>query len=105
MQAVRHENINRAQSPCEEDPQYNFAHCIEKSVAIKAGCQPHWNKFNVSEVPFCLNASMLKKYSDVSNSFSKMYKKELLEKTKCLIPCTFTEYKVTIYLFNMFNIF
>ena len=101
MQSVRHENINRPQSPCEEDPQYNFAHCIEKSVAIKAGCQPHWNKFNVSEVPFCLNASMLKKYSDVSNSFSKMYKKELLEKTKCLIPCTFTGYKVTIYLFNI----
>ena len=95
MQSVRHENINRPQNPCEKDPQYNFAYCIEKSVATKAGCQPHWNKFNVSNIPFCSNASMLKKYSDESTSFSKMHKKELLEKSKCLIPCIFTEYKVT----------
>ena len=94
---MRHENLNRPQNPCEEDPEYNFSYCIEKSIVIRAGCQPLWNKFNISKVPFCSNASMLKKYSDESISFSKLHKKELLDESKCLIPCIYTEYKVTYY--------
>ena len=101
MQTVRHENINRPQNPCEEDPHYNFAYCVEKSIVTKAGCQPYWNKYNISEMPFCANASMLKEYSDESISHSRMYKNELLKKTKCLLPCTFIEYKVTVNFYKM----
>ena len=95
MQTVRHENINRPQNPCEKDPQYDFAYCVEKNLVAKGGCQPYWNKFNISDRPFCANGSMLKQYSDASISFTRMYKKELLEETKCLIPCTFMEYEVS----------
>ena len=97
MQSVRHENINRPQNPCEEDPQYNFAYCLEKSIVTRAGCQPYWSKYNVSTMPFCSNTSMLQKYSDVSLNFSKLYKNELIETSKCLRPCSFTEYKVILF--------
>ena len=94
MQSVRHENINRPQNPCEEDPHYNFARCIEKSIVVEAGCQPYWSKFAISAMPFCSNASMLQKYSNVSTLFGNLYKNQLLDTTKCLLPCSFTEYKV-----------
>ena len=95
MQSVRHENINRPQNPCEEDPEYNFAYCVEKRIVTKAGCKPYWSKFDIEGMPFCQNVTMLEYYSNISSSFQLMFKNELLGETNCLIPCSFTEYKVS----------
>ena len=106
FQAIKHENINRPQSPCEEDPDYNFAYCVEKFIVAKAGCKPHWSRFKMPEVPTCKNISMLKRYGNENERFSWMYRKQIIDATKCLMPCYFMKYKVIIifiiFLFTMF---
>ena len=72
---------------------------MEKSIVTKAGCQPYWNRFDMGGTPFCKNASTLQQYSDEVTKFSYLYKNELVGETKCLIPCSFTEYKVNIIFF------
>ena len=94
---MRHENINRPNYPCEEDIDYNFDHCIEKSIVTKAGCQPYWNKFDIKGIQFCNNGTMLKRYTQERNRASMMYRNELIEASKCLMPCSFMEYKVSRY--------
>ena len=86
--------INRAQSPCIENLDYNIGHCIERSIVTKAGCQPHWTKFQIEGTPFCNTAKMLEKYGTMNLEYAWMPRNELISATKCLMPCSFMEYKV-----------
>ena len=40
---------------------------------------------------------MLNHYSNETTTISLMSRKELIETTKCLMPCLFMEYKVSVY--------
>ena len=62
---------------------------------LKAGCQTPWSRVNVEGVPVCDNSSLLEKYSNTYWKAVDMDRYKLLEYTKCLMPCTFMEYKVT----------
>ena len=81
---------------CVEDHNYNFAHCVERSIAQTVGCQPHWHNFRVETLPICNNVPVLTNYSDIEGTFAWKNTNELIEATKCLMPCSFTEYKVGI---------
>ena len=41
----------------EEDPDYNFDPCIEKSIVKKVGCQSFWNKYNMKGIDICNNGT------------------------------------------------
>lgn len=97
FQAIKHENINRPKSPCVDNNQYNFEFCVERHIVMKAGCQPYWNKFNMKGIQICKNGSMLNHYSNERTTISLMSREELIETTKCLMPCSFMEYKVSVY--------
>ena len=86
--------MNRPQNPCEEDPEYDFDHCIEKQIVQRVGCQPYWNKHNIMGINICENGTMLKLYTSERNRMSYMSRKELIRESKCLMPCTYMEYKV-----------
>ena len=62
----------------------------------KAGCKPYWHRFVMEDIPFCESSSTLQQYNDIMSSVSWMYRNEFLQKTKCLIPCSFIEYKVSV---------
>ena len=74
---------------------------------MKAGCQPYWNKFNIAGIQFCKNGTMLKRYTQERNKASMMYRNELIEASKCPMPCSFMEYKVSTemcrYILHAFN--
>ena len=103
FKAIKHENINRPKSPCVEDNQYNFEFCVEKHIVMKAGCQPYWNKLNMKGIQICKNGSMLNHYSNERTTISLMSRKELIETTKCLMPCSFMEYKVSVCIIHLLN--
>ena len=86
--------INRPQSPCNEKLDYKIGHCIEKSIVARAGCQPYWSKYQVDGMPFCNTAKMLEHYGTINLEFAWMHRNELMSATKCLMPCSFMEYKV-----------
>ena len=89
--------MNRLQSPCVKDTNYNFALCVEKSIVKKAGCLPFWNEFIFNdhdkvEMPFCENISMLNQYGVIYTQFIEMPRDELIGTTQCLMPCSYLEY-------------
>ena len=73
----------------------DLGNCIEKSTVTKVGCQPPWYRFKVQGAPFCENASMFKAYSTENYKTAWMYRRQLMEATKCLMPCSFMEYQVS----------
>ena len=91
--------MNRPQSPCVKTPEYNFALCVERSIATKTGCKPYWNQFNVNgevELPICENTSMLNRYSNINMEFQEMPREELVNASNCLMPCSYLEYTVSL---------
>ena len=62
----------------------------------KAGCKPYWNRFKFDEFQYCTNLSMLKVYNDEKVRFAWMHRDKIIETTKCLLPCSFMEYKVIL---------
>ena len=94
LQAIRHEKLNQPHAPCEPDPGYNFAECVEKVIMLNVGCQPPWRRFSVEGLPLCDNSNLLTQFGNEYGRIITMVKNELIEETKCLAPCTFMEYKV-----------
>ena len=63
----------------------------------KVGCQPHWRRFNVSGMPLCDNWISLTEFGNLNTKIQlDMEMEEITKTTKCMIPCTFMEYKVRI---------
>ena len=92
--------MNRPDNPCESSLAYNLGHCVEKSVMRKIGCQPPWRRVSVEGLPLCDNSKMLHKYGHEYFYAVDYGRHNLLKKTNCMLPCSFTEYKV-IYLSNV----
>ena len=94
FQPVRHEKMNMPNSPCEKSINYNFGHCVERFMIKMAGCQPLWRRVTVEDLPLCNNKTMLAKYSAQYWELGYLSREELSRRTKCLIPCSYMEYKV-----------
>ena len=101
IQVIRHQKINRADNPCEISPDYNFGHCVEESIMRMIGCQLPWRRVNIDDLPICDNATMLARYDYFYWSAVDYGKNHLLKLTKCLMPCSFLEFKVLY--FNHFH--
>ena len=95
LKAVRHEKLNLASNPCGPDPEYSMADCIQKSIITKAGCQPHWRRVTVDEIPVCDNVSMILRYDEEFWKYIDLSRRELFGESKCRLPCSFMEYKVS----------
>ena len=89
--------MNRPDNPCNPDPDYNLGHCVDKYVMRRIGCQPPWRRVNIEGLPICDNGTMLYKY-DYSYWWAVDSGRDMLRKlTKCLMPCSFMEYKVSYF--------
>ena len=108
LQAIRHEKLNLPNSPCEASLEYDFGKCVERSVMVGAGYQTSWSRVVVDGLPLCDNSTLLEYYSNAYFEAMGLGRNELIERTGCLMPCTFMEYKVQVYgshLLNQFIIF
>ena len=68
---------------------------------LNVGCQPPWRRFSVEGLPICDNSNLLTQFGQQYNRITQMVKNELIEETKCLVPCTFMEYKVGNYMYRV----
>ena len=96
QKAIRHEKLNQPTNPCDPSPDYNFGRCVEEYVVKHVGCQPPWRRFNFSGVPECDSWPLLYEYGKKSAFIAETEGGEVTKKTKCLLPCSFMEYKVHI---------
>ena len=84
---------------------YNFATCIEDSVASDVGCNPIWRINSVSQLPYC---TRYKEYRDFMNKMTQlafMDMRQLKKESDCLKPCNYIEYKVNIFLKLFMDVF
>ena len=93
-QAIRHEKLNKAHSPCEPSHDYNMAECVETSIFTEVGCQPPWRRFSVEGLPLCDSWYLFSEYNRTYYRIYVMDKNELIQYTNCMLPCSFMEYKV-----------
>ena len=91
-----YKKLNQAHRPCNPTPEYNFAECLQKSIIMKAGCQPNWRLFSIEGLPVCDNATMVRNYNEIwANVSLNMDRDDIYQTTKCLMPCTFLDFKVS----------
>ena len=95
LKAIRHEKLNQPNQPCDPSPDYDFTFCLEKWIITNIGCQPPWSRFIMEGQPLCDNLPMFTEYTIKMNELYSMGKNDLFEKTSCLIPCFFMEYRVS----------
>ena len=114
LQAIKHEKLDRPDNLCNHDSSYSFADCVQKvsnklslvctnysknpiyqSIMVKAGCQPPWRLVSVQNLPLCDNLNMLLQYNSIFVRLVYYGRNKLIEATKCLMPCTYMEYKVS----------
>ena len=77
---------------------------------MTVGCQIPWSTVNVTGMPLCDNSTTFNKYDKYLDEVLSMQKDDLIRTTKCFLPCTFMEYKVSLvhfceYLYQMYFVF
>ena len=88
--------LNQPHNPCEPSLDYNFAKCVETKIMTDAGCQPPWRRFHMEALPLCDNFTLLNEH--FFGAYWKRYiadRKTIIDETKCLMPCSYMEYKVS----------
>ena len=55
ISATKHVNLNTKLNPCNEDPEYNFQHCVRTSLSKETGCRLPWTKWKAEDFPVCSN--------------------------------------------------
>ena len=96
MQVIRHIKLNQANRPCHSSLEYDYGQCLYQSATEMAGCQPYWKPFPLERIPTCSNYSIIKEYQNImANIAYNSDREDIRQKTKCVIPCTFYEYKVS----------
>ena len=87
--------MNNPERPCETSLDFNFAQCVFQTIMMRVGCQPHWRQFSVDGLPLCNNLSLLTQFANEFERVGALVKDKIIEDTKCLLPCSFMEYKVS----------
>ncbi len=45
LETMEVERLNRPEFPCDQDPEYNLARCLEDHVERKIGCKSRWDRY------------------------------------------------------------
>ena len=90
---IEHHRLDRADAPCEMSPGYNFGDCVLERLSEEIGCQFSWTE--IPDIPPC-SGKDIRKYIHLYQAFSFMEKRRLQERTGCLDPCSYTQYKATV---------
>ena len=84
---------------------YNFATCIEDSVANDIGCNPIWRKNSLSQLPYCTKYKEYRDFIKKMNQLAFMDMRQLKKESGCLKPCNYIEYRVNIFIKLFMDVF
>ena len=84
--------MNRKSSPCIEDPGYDYQQCIRNYLAREIGCKLPWD--NSQEFNECSTVDDLLEYSTAYHLLSVSGLLNITNKTKCVKPCYYKQYKM-----------
>ena len=92
-------NIRRMNRPnkfdCNTDPNYNFRECVRMKISNSQGCVSPWDHKTTDTLPTCSNVSSLNNFAVFYRSaYQSSSREELEELTGCLLPCSYTRYRL-----------
>ena len=92
-----HHHVKREYDPkgnkkCDPDPNYNFMICVQNFGARTVGCHPSWDNF-FNDYPNCTTIDQIKQHEELYEFYYFEDKNRIQEKTGCLEPCDFFEYR------------
>ena len=90
---TRHKKLNLERRPCEEDPTYNFTGCTKEKLSDKVGCRLPWDKWSQQDRAVCKKEQQFKQFEQIWRGLGNSNADEIVEKTGCLKPCHYKEYK------------
>ena len=98
FQVIRHIKLNRPDNPCKPSLNYSMTQCVEEYIMRKVQCKPPWMRFILEGgFPLCDNWTLLNNYAnELKMSIYESDRLGIIKKTKCLMPCSFLEYRVDI---------
>ena len=93
IRLTKHVKMNQETSPCRAGSEYSFLKCLKTSVSNKVGCRQDWDRLTNKEIPKCKTADQLVANEAIFYRFGQMEQRELVETTKCALPCEYMEYE------------
>ena len=69
---------------------------MEISVFKRIGCQIPWGRVKVDGLPLCDNETMLENHTAEYWSATEYGRDLLINRTNCLLPCSYMEYTVSL---------
>ena len=91
LKIVKHIKRNTAESPCNDEADYSFSHCLRRKVEDKVGCSLPW--VTDGKLMECMNRTGFDAYNRIyTNIFGDMNRKEIAEYFGCNFPCRYKEF-------------
>ena len=94
LKTTYHTMMNRPDQPCDSSESYSFTACIKNSISTKIGCRMEWDSWRSRDIPLCTTVEQLVSFDMEYSNHWNLQRQSLIENTGCLIPCSYTEYKL-----------
>ena len=79
---------------CESSESYSFTACIKNSISRMIGCRLEWDSWSSRDIPLCSTLEHLDRFEKEYEKVNRLWKPNIVKNTGCLIPCSYTEYKL-----------
>ena len=94
LKTTYHQMMDKPEQPCEPSESYSFTACIKNSISKKIGCRLEWDSWSSSDIQLCTTVEQLKSFDKEYSNHWNLQRQSVIENTGCLIPCSYTEYKL-----------
>ena len=92
LDVVKHQRRSTANTPCNEDQDFNFSNCVKEKVEACVGCSLPWQKYGKFDT--CRTVDQFKKYQELNFQVNYMNPQEVSKKFGCQFPCQYNEFKL-----------
>ena len=94
LSVTEYVDLIRKLNPCKDDPEYDFQLCVRNSLTRKLGCRVPWDLLSSEDFPVCSELDELRYFHGNYSCIAEYDLDEIMDKTDCLKPCTYKEYKL-----------
>ena len=94
LKTTYHHMMDKPKQPCEISESHSFTACIKNSISRKIGCRLEWDSWSSRDIPLCSTLEHLDRFEKEYEKVNRLWKPNIVKNTGCLIPCSYTEYKL-----------
>ena len=92
IEVIKHSNLHRPDSICEESLNYSLSDCIKMSISSDVGCKLPWNEFSL-KIHTCNTVEQFQRHENLYSYYAASEQKIIINMTGCKLPCSYREFK------------